>query len=294
MPDVDLAFEEHRPALTRLAYRMLGSLADADDVLQEAYLRWAREDREAVGSPKSYLYAMVTNLCIDHQRARDARRERYVGPWLPEPVVEPAETRPTDRAEIAESVSLAFLVLLESLSPVERAAYLLRRVFDYAYEEIAELLGKSEANCRQLVSRAEASIDERRPRFEPDPSDADRIAREFLHACTTGDLDGLTRLLGDEAVLYSDGGGKVKAALVPIHGADKIARFLLGILKKAPPDMRIYPVRVNGQPGFLATESGSAVSVTTFGIDQGRVRQVFVVSNPEKLTRVELPGKDSA
>src|SRR5206468_1244599 len=175
MRRADDVFEEHRPALSRLAYRMLRSLADADDVLQEAYLRWTREDRAAVKSPRAYLFAIVTRLCIDQRQAVEARKTNYIGPWLPEPVVEPGEADPGGRLEVAESVSMALLVVLESLSPVERAAYLLRRVFDYGYDEIAAILDRSEPACRQLVSRAEGRILERRPRFEADPGEAERL-----------------------------------------------------------------------------------------------------------------------
>src|SRR3954453_22844585 len=215
MPEADRLFEEHRPGLARLAYRMLGSVADADDVLQESYLRWTRADRSAVESTRAYLSSIVTHLCIDRRKAIEARKETYIGPWLPEPIVEPAAADPGGRLEAAESVSLAFLVVLESLAPVERAAYLLRRVFDYGYDEIARILGKSEPACRQLVSRAEGRVLEHRPRFEADPGEAERLTGAFPQACSTGDLDGLMQLLAPDAVVLSDGGGKATAALVP-------------------------------------------------------------------------------
>jgi RNA polymerase sigma-70 factor (ECF subfamily) len=283
MPPTDVDFEEHRPALARLAYRMLGSLTDADDVLQEAYLRWTREDRSAVSSPRAYLHSVVTRLCIDQRRAVEARKESYVGPWLPEPVVEPDTT---GRLEAAETVSLALLVVLESLSPVERAAYLLRRVFDYDYDEVSTILGKSEANCRQLVSRAEARVRERRPRFDPAPGEAERLTGEFLQACATGDLNGLVRVLATDAVLYSDGGGKALAARVPIRGADRVARFFVGVVKKSPADAEVRHVRVNGRPGLVVLEGGRVATVVTLDIADGRVAACFVVRNPDKLTRV--------
>src|SRR3984957_8364218 len=174
MSQVDDIFEDHRAALSRLAYRMLGSLADVDDVLQEAYLRWTRDKRASVHSPRADLFSIVTRLCIDQRQAVDARKQTYIGPWLPEPVVACGTTSPPDRIETAESVSMAFLLVLESLSPVERAAYLLRRVFNYDYDEIARILEKSEPSCRQLVSRAEKRVFERRPRFEPEPAEAER------------------------------------------------------------------------------------------------------------------------
>jgi RNA polymerase sigma-70 factor, ECF subfamily len=277
----DAVFEEHRPGLERLAYRMLGSLADADDVMQEAYLRWSRADRSSVESPRAYLSAIVTRLCIDQRQAIDARKETYVGPWLPEPVVAPAGP-----SEAAETVSMAFLVVLESLSPVERAAYLLRRVFDYGYDEIASILGKSEPACRQLVSRAEGRVLERRPRFEADRSEVDRLTGAFLHACSTGDLDGLMHLLAPDAVTISDGGGKALAALAPIRGADRVARFFLGLMKKRPEDTEFRPVSVNGQPGVLTLLGGEIFSVMTFDVADGRISTVFITRNPDKLARV--------
>jgi RNA polymerase sigma-70 factor, ECF subfamily len=288
MSQADQVFEEHRPALARLAYRMLGSLADADDVLQEAYLRWTREDRDAIEAPRAYLTSIVTRLCIDLRRSFEARKQSYIGPWLPEPVVEPAEADPSERLEAAESVSLAFLLVLETLSPVERAAYLLRRVFDYEYGEISEVLGKSEPNCRQLVSRAEERIHERRPRFEPDPAQAERLTDAFLQACSTGDLNGLVQILASDAVLYSDGGGKVAAALAPIRGADRIARFFGGILKKLPAGVEVSRVRVNGQPGFMTSLGGHIHHVITIDVVDDRIVACFIVGNPDKLARVGI------
>src|SRR4051812_2569983 len=242
MPEPDAVFEEYRPGLARLAYRMLGSLADADDVLQEAYLRWWRGGRAEVGSPRAYLTSIVTRLCIDRRRAIEARKEGYIGPWLPEPVVEPDGADPGGRLEAAESVSLAFLVVLESLAPVERAAYLLRRVFDYSYDEIARILGRSEPACRQLVSRAEGRVLEQRPRFEASLDEAERLTAAFLHACTTGDLDGLVRVLAPDAVLLTDSGGKATAALAPVRGADRVARFFHGLMRKAPAGLELRRV----------------------------------------------------
>jgi RNA polymerase sigma-70 factor, ECF subfamily len=288
MSQSDDVFEDHRPALARLAYRMLGSLADVDDVLQEAYLRWSRDNRATVQSPRAYLFSIVTRLCIDQRQAIEARKQTYIGPWLPEPVVEAGASGPSDRIEAAESVSMAFLLVLESLSPVERAAYLLRRVFDYDYNEIARILGKSEPSCRQLVSRAEQRVFDRRPRFEPDPAEAERLTDAFLQACATGELGGLVQLLAADAILYSDGGGKVAAALAPIRGADKIARFFLGIMKKAPPSLDVRRVRVNGQPGLVSLIDGQIYLVLTLDVVDGRIANCFVVRNPDKLRRVSI------
>ncbi len=235
--------------LGRLAYRMLGSLPDADDIVQEAYLRWSAEDRTAVKSPRAYLSAVVTRLCIDRRQSIEERKTTYIGPWLPEPVVETGWSDPADRLATAESVSMALLLVLESLSPIERAAYLLRRIFDYEYGEIAEILGRSEVSCRQLVSRAEERIQSRRPRFQASPDEAERLTTAFLEACSSGDLDGLVNVLARDAVLYSDGGGKVSAALAPIVGADRIARLFVGVLKKAPASLEVRVVPSTGSRG---------------------------------------------
>jgi RNA polymerase sigma-70 factor, ECF subfamily len=288
MRQADPVFEENRHVLFRLAYRMLGSQSDADDVMQEAYLRWTKVSRDTVKSPRSYLHSIVTHLCIDQRKTIDERKQTYVGPWLPEPIVEAAATVERDSVEAAESVSMALLLILESLSPAERAAYLLRRIFDYPYEEISEILGKPEPGCRQLVSRAETRILEKRPRFEADPAKVEQLTESFIQACSTGDLAGLVEILAEDAVLYSDGGGKVAAALAPIRGADHIARFFLGILKKAPPGVEYRLVRVNGQPGLLAVLHGEAVNLLTFDVVDGRIATCFVVRNPEKLARVRV------
>jgi RNA polymerase sigma-70 factor (ECF subfamily) len=289
MRPADPVFEEHRPTLARLAYRMLGSLPDADDVMQDAYLRWSLEDRGAVKSPRAYLSAIVTRLCIDRRQSIDERKKSYIGPWLPDPIVEDAHD-PACRLETAENVSMALLLVLESLSPVERAAYLLRRIFDYSYAEIARILAKSEVACRQLVSRAEESIHSRRPRFEARPDEAERLTAAFLEACSSGDMQALLDVLAPDAVLYADSGGKAHAALAPVVGADRIARFFLGVLKKAPAGMEIRGVNVNGQPGLLAKVAGQVIQVLTFDIIDGRIAACFAVRNPDKLARVESTG----
>lgn len=294
MLELDPVFEEHRTDLSQLAYRMLGSLSDSDDVLQEAYLRWSRQDRAAVRSPRAYLTSVVTRLCIDQRRAIEARKETYVGPWLPEPVVEDGEPSASQRAEVAESVSLAFLVALETLTPQERAAYLLRQTFDFEYDEIAAILERSSDNCRQLVSRAQAHLRARRPRFEAKPDEAERITTAFLDACATGDLDRLVSLLAADAVLYSDGGGKVLAALAPIRGADHVGRFFLGVLKKSPPGLQFRRVRVNGRPGVMATLGAQVVNVLTFDVIDGHIATCFIIRNPDKLPRSGLGMQDAA
>lgn len=282
----DDTFEELRPALSRLAYRMLGSLPDVDDVLQEAYLRWSRAPRDEVRTPQAWLNTTVTRLCIDRRRLIDARKETYVGPWLPEPIVEMEAPAADAQAEAVESVSLAMMVVLESLTPVERAAYLLRRAFDYSYAEIAAMLEKSEANCRQLVSRAEERVRQRKPRYDATRAEAERITGAFVAACSSGDLDGLVSLLASDAVVYSDGGGKATAALAPIVGADRVSRFFMGIMRKSPELQRFQFVNVNGMPGLMASAEGGVANVMTFEIVDGRIAKCFIIRNPDKLARV--------
>jgi RNA polymerase sigma-70 factor (ECF subfamily) len=274
-------FDEHRKVLFGVAYRMLGTVADAEDMVQEAYLRWREAPHGEIDSPRAYLTTVVTRLCIDHLRSARVRRETYVGPWLPEPVL--ADALPDEPVAMAESLSMAFLVLLESLTPAERAALLLREVFDYEYAEIAEALGKTEANCRQLVRRARERISDRRPRFSASPDEQSRIVEQFLAAVGTGDIAGMVGMLAADATLVSDGGGKVKAALNPILGADRVARFFAGIAPKLPPNLRTHAAVVNGQPGVVATLDGHPQGVLAFRIGSAGIESVYLVSNPDKL-----------
>jgi RNA polymerase sigma-70 factor (ECF subfamily) len=277
-------FDEHRGALFAVAYRMLGSVADAEDIVQDAFLRWREAARDDVESPRAFLTTIVTRLCIDHLRSARVRREEYVGPWLPEPVL--VAEAPEEPVEMAESLSMAFLVLLESLTPAERAALLLREVFDYEYAEVAKILGKTEANCRQLVRRARERVAEGRPRFDASIEAREALTHRFLAACATGDLEGLLGLLSSEVTLYSDGGGKVRAALNPIRGADRVARFLVGIARKAPEGISVRPAIVNGEAGFVATVDGATHSVWTFRFGASSIDAIYVVNNPDKLKHV--------
>jgi RNA polymerase sigma-70 factor, ECF subfamily len=283
-------FEHHRPLLFSIVYRMLGSVMDAEDVVQEAYLRWQRTSAEDIHSPRSYLSAIVTRLAIDRLRSAKARRERYVGPWLPEPL--PTEQDP---AVLDESLSMAFLVLLESLSPTERAVFLLREVFDYDYPEVASIVNKSETNCRQIARRARQSVAARRPRFESSPEQEERLMESFLEACTSGDMEGLLSLLSEDVTLWTDGGGKTRAALNPIHGADKVARFFSGILRKAPPGLFVRRTRINGRPAFVGYfEDGSPQSVATFDAAEGSIQGIRLVVNPDKLQNIPRISRKEA
>jgi RNA polymerase sigma-70 factor, ECF subfamily len=273
--------------LFSIAYRMLGGVADAEDVVQEAFLRWQKDAGTEVRSPKAYLSAVVTRLSIDHLRREKARRERYVGPWLPEPLVGETASDAAERAVLDESLSMAFLVLLESLTPVERAVFLLREVFDYEYAEISRLVGKSEANCRQISRRARQSVAARRPRFDPSPEAEERLLQRFLETCMSGDMDALLSLLSDDVTLWSDGGGKVVAARNPIHGPDRVARFLLGVMRKIPAGFVLRWLPVNGHPGLVVyLADGHPQGVATFEVADGRIRAIRIVVNPEKLEKV--------
>jgi RNA polymerase sigma-70 factor, ECF subfamily len=279
-------FERHRSLLFSIAYRMLGSVADAEDVVQESYLRWREAPEAEVRSPKSYLSAVVTRLSIDRLRSARARREEYVGPWLPEPLVAERAEEVTVLDELDESLSIAFLVLLESLNPVERAVFILREVFDYDYNEISRIVGKSEGNCRQIARRARQSVAARRPRFESSPEQEKRLTQQFVETCMNGDMEGLVGMLSEDVTLWSDGGGKVTAAPYPIQGPERVARFLLGVLRTVPPGFFARPGRVNGGPGVVGYVDGHPTSVVALDIADGRLRGVRIVVNPEKLRAV--------
>jgi RNA polymerase sigma-70 factor (ECF subfamily) len=280
-------FERHRSLLFSIAYRMLGSVMEAEDVVQEAFLRWQGASGREIRTPKSYLSTVVTRLSIDRLRSAKVRREEYVGPWLPEPIATGEGSDVAGAAALDETLSMAFLVLLESLTPVERAVFLLREVFDYDYAEIASLVGKSEDNCRQISRRARQSVAARRPRFESSPEQEERLMGSFLEACMSGDMESLLALLSEDATLWSDGGGKTRAALNPIYGADRVARFFSGILRKAPPGFVVRRASINGRPGFIGYfEDGHPQSVTTFDVAEGSIRGIRLVVNPEKLGTV--------
>jgi RNA polymerase sigma-70 factor, ECF subfamily len=283
-------FQDLRPLLFSIAYRMLGSVAEAEDVVQETFIRYHRalEDGTDIESPKAYLSATATRLAIDNLRSARVRRERYVGTWLPEPLVTDTEEDVAQHAETADSLSLAFLVVLESLSPVERAVFLLREVFDYRYDEIASVVGKTEDNTRQLAVRARRRVDERRPRFEASRRQRAELAERFFAAVDNGDTEGLVEMLAADVVLYGDGGGKAPAIPRPLYGRKRVAKALAGWgVQGKRVAVEIDPVEINGQPGARAvTADGRLLSVLALDIADGVVQAVHSIINPEKLAHL--------
>jgi RNA polymerase sigma-70 factor, ECF subfamily len=279
------AVREHRSALLSLAYRLLGTVSEAEDAVQQAYLRLERHGTEGIDNVGGWLNRTTSRICYDRLTSARARREVYVGPWLPEPLV--TDGVEDDPVELAESVSMAFLVVLETLSPAERIAFLLHDVFGYDHAELAAILDRSEAACRQLVSRGRKHVQARRPRFEADPGARAQVASRFLDACRTGDLDALLATLAPDVVLRSDGGGKVSAARRPLEGADRVARFLEGLAKQAPPDVVLESRWMNGTPGVvIGTSDGTIIVVFVLDVADGAVRSVGAVRNPDKLAHL--------
>jgi RNA polymerase sigma-70 factor (TIGR02957 family) len=286
-PD-DQLYEELRPRAFAIAYRMLGSVAGAEDIVQEAFLRLHRqlERGEQIESPEAYLATVVTRLGIDELRSARARREQYVGEWLPEPLLVSDEDDPAQHAEVADSLSLAFLVLLESLSPEQRAVFLLREVFDYPYEQIAEIVGKSEANARQLAVRARRDVERRRPRFEASRDRRERLASRFFAAVEQGDLEALETLLADDVALHGDGGGKAPALARPVRGRVRAARTLAAWARAAARfgGVTVRRVWVNGQPGAeILDPDGKLINVMALEIAAGEIHAVRSIVNPDKL-----------
>lgn len=283
----DEVFQAHRSTLKGLAYRMTGSVADAEDIVQDAYLRWRCVDPGDVSNPRGFLSTTVTRLCLDSLKSARARRESYVGPWLPEPLLGD-ETLAADRStELAEDVSVALMMALERLSPLERAAFILHDVFDYGYDEVASTLNRRQDACRQLAARARTHVKAARPRYQPTADERERVVHAFVSAVASGDLGQLRDTLAEDAVLYSDGGGRVKAALRPIQGAEKIVRFLEGAAKKFPfrESAQLVSSVVNGTPGLVVEEAGVVVQTIAFEVRNGRIEVMFVVRNPDKLSR---------
>lgn len=278
-------FEAYRPMMFSIAYRMLGSAMEADDIVQEAYLRYQAAEPERIQSPPAFLSTVVTRLCLDQLKSARAKRETYIGPWLPEPLPTGSFAASAAQSIDDESLSMAFMILLESLSPLERAVFLLREVFDYEYAEIAEIVGREEAACRQLFSRAKKHLAENRPRFRSSPQEHREILTRFLRAIQVGELEGLMSLLAEEVTSVSDGGGKAHAATRPLHGRERVARFFLGIRRFAPSEgVDVSIEEVNGEPAIILRRiSGVPIAVLTVEIDDGVIRALRNILNPDKL-----------
>ena len=296
MNDAHETFESLRPLLFAIAYRMLASVSDAEDVLQESYLRYRRvlDEGTVIGSLKAYLSTVVTRLSMDHLRSAAQRREEYVGLWLPEPLptgapdVASSAVRADDalaRAELTDSLSMAFLLVLERLSPIERAAFLLHDVFGYTHDEIAAIIETSPANARQIASRARRRVQAERPRFDPSPEERDRLAERFFAAVVEGDVDGLVQVLADDVVVYGDGGGKVPQWAAPIAGIDRVARLFAGLgTRMREVGLRTERRWINGQPGAVVLDAtGALTNVFILDVAGGRVQAVRSVINPDKL-----------
>jgi RNA polymerase sigma-70 factor, ECF subfamily len=286
-----LTFEPHRRRLTGLAYRMLGSLSEAEDIVQDAYLRWHSADRTHVDNPRAYLSRTVARLCLDHLKSARARRETYVGPWLPEPIVDETALAPDTASELADDLSIALMMTLERLSPLERAAFLLHDVFEMEFTDIAKVLDRSEDACRQLAARGRAHVHEARPRFRVPEDEAARLTDAFHRALVTGDAAQFAAVLAADAVLYSDGGGKRAAALVPIHGRDRIASFFEGLARAGnlPPPEAVHRIRLGGLPGIVVVGPDGAIdTVMTADIRDGQIATIYAVRNPDKLAHVSL------
>jgi RNA polymerase sigma-70 factor, ECF subfamily len=272
-------FSDYRALLISIAYRMLGSVMDAEDMVQETFLRWQSADLSQIESPKSYLCTVVTRLCIDHLRGMTAQRETYIGEWLPEPYLTTSDHELGD-----DTLSMAFLLLLESLSPVERAIFLLREVFDYDYSEISVIVDKTESNCRQMFSRAQQHISAHHHRYRVQPEQHNQFLQQFVSVCAGGDLNELVSMLAADIVERSDGGGKVRSALLPIFGPDKVARFFLGILKQRPEDFAVRTATLNGQTALLSYTGDQLYNVLLLDFDEnGSVHRMYIIGNPDKL-----------
>ena len=279
-------FNEYRPLLFSIAYRMLGSVMDAEDMVQEAFLRWQRTVEAEVQSPKAFLSTVITRLCLDQLRSAHRQRETYVGPWLPEPLVGDAVSLAPEPEPLDDTLSMAFLVLLQSLTPVERAVFLLHDVFGYEFEAIARFVGKSEANCRQIARRARQYVAARRLRFDPQPEHHRELMHQFAQAVSTGDLPALLATLADDITLWSDGGGKVAAALNPIYGPANVARFVVSVARKAPAGVVYREIWANSRPGIGMYLNGDPISVLLIDAAEERIQAIHVVVNPDKLRAV--------
>ncbi|HEX6981367.1 MAG TPA: RNA polymerase sigma-70 factor [Balneolaceae bacterium] len=276
-------FETYRPGLFRLAYAMLKRVAPAEDAVQEAFLRWRKQDIEQIHSNQAYLSRIVSNICLDEIKSARNRREQYIGPDLPEPLLAAGSETPEAKAELAESLSMALLVVLEQLNPVQRAVFILREVFDYDYSSVAEIINKSESHCRKIAQRARESVQKKKPRFEKNTAEQRELVTTFIKAMQDGELTEVEGMLAEEAILYSDGGGKVAAVRKPVAGATKIAKFLTGIQKGVTQALRVEFTDINGEPGMITYLDEQLNNVWSFHIEDDKIQSIYVVLNPDKL-----------
>jgi RNA polymerase sigma-70 factor (ECF subfamily) len=282
-------FNLHRSLLFSVAYRMLGSRADAEDMLQETFLRWQRAPDVEIRDPRAFLVTVITRLCINQSQSARIRREQYFGQWLPEPLLTGTAAEPPTMPGLDRSLSMAFLMLLERLTAMERAVFLLREVFDYEYAEIATILSQGEVNCRKILMRAKQHVKEGRPRFDVSLEQQEKLLKQFLETTAKGDMQGLIALLSDDVVLYTDGGGKATAVPNPVYGADRVARFFLAAPEKLmPKDVVRRFAEINGQPGVLVYHQGRTFGVLTLEVVEGRIRNIYIVRNPDKLERLPI------
>jgi RNA polymerase sigma-70 factor, ECF subfamily len=280
-------FDQYRGLLFSIAYRMLGSVADAEDMLQESFIRWQQAVDDEVRSPRAFLVTIITRLCINQLQSARVQREEYVGEWLPEPLVTDPKTDPLGLLKIDESLSMAFLLLLERLTPLERAVFLLREVFEYDYPEIAKILAQTEANCRQILRRAKRHVGEMRRRFDASAQAQNDLLKSFLQAVRKGELEKLVELLASDVALYSDGGGKAIALPSLVEGAENVARSIFNSMSTlVPKNLAIRLAQINGEPGFVSYLNGKPFSAFTLHGSNGQIQAIYVVTNPQKLSRL--------
>jgi RNA polymerase sigma-70 factor (ECF subfamily) len=283
-------FNTHRPLLFGIAYRMLGRVSEAEDAMQEIWLRWQKQDATGIQSAKAWLVSATTRLCIDQLRSARRQREDYYGVWLPEPLMPVADTDPARTAELSDSLSMAFMLMLEALGPAERAVFLLHEVFGYDYTETAAIVDKSEANCRQIVKRAKEHLQTGAKPSAPPTAQARRLVEEFLAAAESGDMQHVLALLADTSTVHSDGGGKVRAAGRVIRGADHVSRFLLGIWPRFMAGVKPSLININGAPGFVVSSGGQVHYAFSFEIADAHIQAIYIVCNPDKLRHLTTAG----
>jgi RNA polymerase sigma-70 factor, ECF subfamily len=294
LPDAAGSFEAHRRHLTGLAYRMLGSLSEAQDVVQEAYLRWHQANRAEVGDARAFLSRTVARLCLDQLKSARARHEHYVGPWLPEPVLDEAALAADSASDYAQDLSVALMLTLERLSPLERAAFLLHDVFDMNFDEVAGALGRSPASCRQLAARARSHVRASRPRFRPSQEECERLANAFGAAAQSGDATALAGLLAQDVTYYSDAGGRAPAARRPIIGRDKVVSLVMGLSRKGATQIKaVRSAQINGLPGFIIERGGNEILTLAFDFRDGLIANIYLIINPDKLRHLSSGGPHS-